>query len=81
MAKRAAPIAPEPGVDHAKLTRDLETVARRCKQTEQAHEQNLTQRDRVIRDAHAAGITPTRIGELTELTTARVDQIRRGGRV
>lgn len=63
------------------IERDLATVARRKARTQAADDAAAVQRDRVIRDAIEAGIPRARIVELTDLSAARIDQIRRGARV
>jgi hypothetical protein len=63
------------------IERDLSTVARRKARTQAADDAAATERDRVIRDAIEAGIPRARIVELTDLSAARIDQIRRGARL
>lgn len=65
----------------ADLERDLTAVMRRCKRTEEAHEQNLSERDRIIRDAYEARVPRAKIVEITGLSPQRIDQIRRGSRI
>jgi hypothetical protein len=66
---------------HANIERDLATVAKRKARTKAADDAAAVERDRIIRDALAAGIQRARIVELTDLSPQRVDQIRRGSRI
>lgn len=68
------------GRTRAKLERDLQNVSRRSRGARALADEADAQRDRVIRDAHAAGMTPTEISAQVELSTNRIDQIRRGTR-
>lgn len=75
-------VRPRPSTpDVAKLARALRTAARRHTARRAAAKQAETQRDRVVRDAHAAGMTPTQIASETGLSAQRIGQICRGGRV
>jgi hypothetical protein len=82
MARKPAATA-EPSLDErtrSNLARDLRTSAARYRSADEAREKAASERDRVIRDAHSAGMTPTEISAEVELSTNRIDQIRRGGR-
>jgi len=61
--------------DLIKLERDLRAIMRRYGARETALEEARAERDRIIRDAHKAGMTPTQIGALTDLTAQRIQQI------
>lgn len=71
--------APAPTI--AALERDVSTAVRRSRAAHARADEADAERDRVIRDAHGAGITPTRLAELTGLSTKRIDQIRRSARL
>jgi hypothetical protein len=79
-AEPASPVKPPRPAEIPALERDLATVMRRYDARAQALEQATAERDRVIRDAHAGGVTPSRIAEITSLTPQRVAQIRHGTR-
>jgi len=59
----------------------VKTVMRRWNSGAKALEDLTTERDRVIRDAHAGGLTPSQLSTETGLSTQRIDQIRRGARL
>lgn len=59
----------------ARFERDLKTVMRRAKARHDAADEADVERDRVIRDAHAAGLGPTHIAEVTGLSNKRIEQI------
>ncbi len=63
------------------LTREMKSLMRRRLPHAKALAEIDEQRDRLIREMHAAGMGPTQLGELTGLSTQRVDQIRRGSRL
>lgn len=63
------------------LERDIATAVSRSRAAHAKADEADQERDRVIRDAHFAGITPTRLAELTGLSKQRIDQIRRGARL
>jgi hypothetical protein len=79
--QRARPIKRADDRVVGNLLRDLRAVTRRCDKADEVREAAYGERDRVIRDAHAAGLTPTELAEATGLTTKRIDQIRRGARL
>lgn len=58
------------------LERDLIAVTRRFNVKAHALAQVVTERDELIRRAHAAGMARSRIVEITALSPARIDQIR-----
>ena len=74
---RAVSEPPSPEVV-ARFERDLRTVMRRFGQRQQAADAAAAERDRVIRDAHAAGLGPTHIAEVTGLSNKRIEQISAG---
>lgn len=57
------------------MERDLRSAMRRYSAREQARDDAAAERDRVIRDAHALGMGPTHIAELTDLSNKRIEQI------
>jgi hypothetical protein len=73
-ATRSRPVKPASPAVVAKLERDLTTMTKRYKA---ATERLRIERDRVIVDAHAGGVTPTRIAEITGLSPQRIAQIRK----
>jgi hypothetical protein len=78
---RAKPVKPAEPAVVAKFGRDLKAVTRRVDAREKAAAEANADRDRVIRDAHAAGVTPSQIASFTGLTPQRIDQIRRSARL
>jgi hypothetical protein len=65
----------------ASIERDLATAVRRCKAADAKADEAAAQRDQVIRDAIAAGLPRHRMITITELSAARLDQIRRRARL
>ncbi len=59
----------------ARYERDLRTVMRRSRARHEVAAAADVERDRVIRDAHAAGLGPTHIAEVTGLSNKRIEQI------
>lgn len=62
------------------IVRELRKIARRRRGTTAAFAKAQRARDDLIREAHAAGVTPTQISEWTGLSIPRIHQIRHGGR-
>ncbi len=63
------------------VERDLTALMRRRKRHTDALAEIDPERDRLIREAIAAKLPRHRIVALTELSTQRIDQIRRGARL
>jgi hypothetical protein len=69
---------PDPMVDLSTYERDLTSVMARYRRAEHDLDIAGRERDRVIRDAHGAGMTPTQIAKETGLSVQRIDQIANG---
>lgn len=78
---QASPAKPPPPPDRSKLERDIRAAVRRHAQRQAAADEAAGARDRVIRDAQAAGFTPAQLAEITGLSKQRLDQIRREKRL
>ena len=61
----------------AELKRKLVTVTRRRARADEAARAAAAEQARVIREAHADGVTPTEIAEITWLSPARIAQLRK----
>lgn len=68
------------GAPESAIERDLKAAMRRFRDREAQFEEATVQRDRLIRDAMAAGVTRPRIAEITGLSVPRLEQIRKGTR-
>jgi hypothetical protein len=65
----------------SRFAREIRAVMRRRETRVRALAEIDEKRDRLIREAHAAGMTPTELRAQTGLSTQRIDQIRRGARL
>jgi len=63
------------------IERELQAVTRRHNARAKALDQATAERDRVIRDALDAKLPRARVIAITELSPARIEQIRRADRL
>ena len=77
--ERARPVRPTPEAPARK--RELTAAVRRLWVARMRCDQFEELRDEAIRTAHAAGVPPSDIAQITDLSPQRVAQIRRAARL